>query len=226
MTDFNNGLMLDHVAAAIPPVSLAPPSVIKSAHDDQEIMLADIAKLHCGGVFDADITYGNGCFYKSGVAPEPLIKFDIDPQSDAVACADSTSIPIADGTLNSVVFDPPFLTYVRAGRSGNGNMAMAKRYSGYWRYDELEDHYLKTINETSRVLKKGGVMVFKCQDIIHNHKMHATHMMIVDHAKAAGMRLLDLFVLVAKRRMPSPNRKGTQRHSRIFHSYFLVLKKL
>ena len=36
--------------------------------------------------------------------------------------------------------------------------------------------------------------------------------------------LADLFVLPAKHRLPSPNRAGTQKHARIFHSYFLVLE--
>jgi len=76
-----------------------------------------------------------------------------------------------------------------------------------------------------RVLKKKGIMVIKCQDIIHNHKMHCTHVNVINWA--AGMfRLKDLFVLPAKHRMPSPNRKGVQKHARIFHSYFLVLEKL
>lgn len=41
-----------------------------------------------------------------------------------------------------------------------------------------------------------------------------------------GFRLLDLFVLSAKHRLPSPNRVGIQKHARIFHSYFLVLERI
>ena len=102
-------------------------------------------------------------------------------------------------------------------------MVMAKRFAGYWKYAELEQHYRHTLREAQRVLKPGGVMVFKCQDIIHNHKMHCTHANVLLWAAAEGFRLVDLFVLPAKHRLPSPNRAGTQRHARIFHSYFIVL---
>jgi hypothetical protein len=104
-------------------------------------------------------------------------------------------------------------------------MAMAKRFSGYWRYDELADHYQQTAKEAGRIIKKKGIFVVKCQDIIHNHKMHCTHANMIQWC-AEWFRLKDLFVLPAKHRMPSPNRKGSQKHARIFHSYFLVFERI
>ena len=197
--------------------------VIRSISDSQSEILNSIITLYCTSGFDADISYGNGAFYKS--VPNPVEKFDIDPQIEGVTRADSQSLPLKDASIGSIVFDPPFLTYVRAGREGNGKMVMSSRYSGYWRYDELEAHYRGTLKECSRVLKKDGIMVFKCQDIIHNHKMHCTHANIIKWASDIGLKLKDLFILAANHRMPSPNRKGTQKHARIFHSYFLVLVK-
>jgi hypothetical protein len=197
--------------------------VVRSVYFNQDEILRGIIKLHCPNGFDCDITFGNGNFWKN--LPKPTHKFDIDPQREGVNQACSTKLPFVSQTLNSVVFDPPFLTYVRAGRDGNGSMIMAKRFAGYWRYDELEQHYRDTIREAYRVLKTGGVMVFKCQDIIHNHKMHCTHANVIHWAESEGFRLMDLFVLPAKNRMPSPNRVGKQKHARIFHSYFLVLER-
>jgi hypothetical protein len=196
--------------------------VLKSVYENQTDILRAIMAMHCPDGFDCDLTYGNGQFWRDLTAP--ALKFDIDPQQPEVIQASSDKLPLADSSLKSVVFDPPFLTYVRAGREGNGKMVMAKRFAGYWRYDELETHYQATITESARVLKKQGVMVIKCQDIIHNHKMHCTHANILVWA-ASKFRLKDLFVLVAKHRLPSPNRKGVQKHARIFHSYFLVLEK-
>ena len=196
--------------------------VLKSVYENQTDILQAIMAMHCPDGFDCDLTYGNGQFWRDLKAP--ALKFDIDPQKPEVIQASSDKLPLSDCSLKSVVFDPPFLTYVRAGREGNGKMVMAKRFAGYWRYDELETHYQATIAESARVLKKQGVMVIKCQDIIHNHKMHCTHANILVWA-ASKFRLKDLFVLVAKHRLPSPNRKGVQKHARIFHSYFLVLEK-
>lgn len=201
--------------------------MIRSVYYEQDEILKSIMTLCEIERFDADVTYGNGKFYDS--IQHPLFKFDISPQVEDVTECSSDDLPLLDGQINSLVFDPPFLTYVRAAREGNGNMIMAKRFGGYWRYDELEDHYKKTLIEANRVLGKRGIMVFKCQDIIHNHKMHCTHINVMKWSEGL-FRLKDLFILPAKSRMPIPQQEGTkkkvQKHARIFHSYFMVLEKI
>jgi hypothetical protein len=197
--------------------------VVKSISFSQDEILRSIVRLYINDVFDCDITYGNGSFWKN--LPKPKLKFDIDPQQPDVVKACSRILPIDSESLKSIVFDPPFLTYVRSGREGNGSMIMAKRFAGYWKYEELKDHYQETISETYRVLKKKGILVFKCQDIIHNHKMHCTHAKVISWAESEGFYLKDLFILAANNRLPSPNKKGSQKHARIFHSYFLVFEK-
>ncbi len=196
---------------------------LRSVYSDQQDILNAIEKLHVPEGYQCDVTYGNGVFWKGRSAP--LLKFDIDPQVGGVVAACSTMLPLETASIRNLVFDPPFLTYVRSGRCGNGKMVMSKRYSGYWRYEELEEHYHHSISEAHRVLQRGGVYVFKCQDIIHNHRLHCTHANVIRWAELEGFRLLDLFVLTAQRRMPSPNRVGAQKHARIFHSYFLVFRK-
>lgn len=197
--------------------------VIKSVYDNQDDIINSIIELHCPDGIECDVTYGNGGFYKN--INEPKYKFDIDPQCDGVIQASSVELPLEEKSINSVMFDPPFLTYVRQGREGNGSMIMSNRFAGYWSYDDLVQHYFFTIQETSRVLKKNGILIVKCQDIIHNHKMHCTHANVITWAGQYDLRLLDLFVLTAKHRLPAPNRNGKQKHARIFHSYFLVFKK-
>ena len=196
----------------------------RSVYDNQHDILAAIVALHCPEGFDADITYGNGQFWK-GPVPKPPHCFDLEPLEDGVMMASSVSLPVTDECWGSVVFDPPFLTYVKAGRQHkDGKVKMTQRFGGYWTYQELAEHYQGTLQECRRVLRKKGVLVVKCQDIIHNHRMHATHVNVVNWAEQYGFRLKDLFVLPAKHRMPSPQ-KGTQRHARIHHSYFLVTEK-
>ncbi len=211
--------------------------MIRSVEYDQEIILNSIMEL-CGiERFCADFTFGNGSFYKNIKTPRYCFDLDAgviekaqlsDNESIKGVCS-STDTPLDDDSIKSLVFDPPFLTYVRVARKGNGNMVMAKRFGGYWRYDELEEHYKKTLYEAARVLKKKGVMIFKCQDIIHNHKMHCTHANILKWSER-DFRLKDLFILPAKSRMAIPQQKGTkkkqQKHARIFHSYFMVLERL
>jgi hypothetical protein len=192
---------------------------------DQQEILSWIRAIHCPEGFDVDATYGNGKFWPDE-ADRPALRFDADSSLPDCEHALSQALPLAGASVGSVVFDPPFLTYIRQNREGNGNMVMARRFAGYWRYDELEAHYRASLKEFARVLRKRGIVVFKCQDIIHNHRMHATHINVVSWAAEVGFRLKDLFVLGAKHRMPRPNRKGPPQHARIYHSYFLVLEKL
>lgn len=200
------------------------PEVVKSIYFSQSEILDAIERLHVRDGWDADVTYGNGAFYKGRA--EPRLKFDIQPLSDGVVQASSVTVPVESASLCSVMFDPPFLTYVRAGRDHKeGKVQMTARFGGYWTYQELTDHYGGTIKETARILAKSGVLVVKCQDIIHNHRMHCTHAMVIGMAQESGFRLKDLFILAAKHRMPGPQ-KGQQKHARIYHSYFLVFERL
>lgn len=207
-----------------PTDTAAPTDVVRSIYFTQKEILDAIERLHCPGGFEADVTYGNGMFYKDRAPPR--LKFDIQPLFDDVVGACSSSLPIDAASIGSLMFDPPFLTYVKAGREHkDGKVQMTARFGGYWSYDDLASHYRGTIIEAGRVLRTGGVFVVKCQDIIHNHRMHCTHAMVIDMAIEAGFRLKDLFVLAAKHRMPGPQ-KGRQRHARIFHSYFLVFERM
>ena len=204
--------------------ALSGGQVVRSIYNSQQEILDAIRTLHCDGEqFDADLTYGAGAFYARDEVP-PAYRMDIDPQVAHVVVGDCTQVPVGAEAFNSVVIDLPFLTYVRAARTGNGDMVMAKRFSGYWRYDELAAYYRATLQEAARILRHKGMLVFKCQDIIHNHSMHCTHCNVVAWATEVGFRLTDLFVLKAVHRLPSPNRRGVQKHARIFHSYFLVFQ--
>jgi tRNA G10 N-methylase Trm11 len=197
----------------------------RSLSYDQHEILQNIRALHCPDGFEVDASYGNGAFYREA-GDRPIYCFDADESLPNCVVARSEALPLPDSSVGSVVFDPPFLTYIRQNREGNGKMVMARRFAGYWRYDELETHYRASLREFQRILRKKGICVFKCQDIIHNHRMHATHINVVQWAAEYGFRLKDLFILGAKNRMPRPNRKGPPQHARIFHSYFLVFEKV
>jgi len=198
--------------------------MIKSYSNSQHEILKGILTLNGLGAFDADVTYGDGSFYKH--IPEPKVKYDISPQKEGVGAIDSGHLPLPDNSVHSLVFDPPFLTYVRAAREHNS--IMAKRFGGYWTYEELSNHYTDTIYEAYRVLDHKGIFVIKCQDIIHNHKMHCTHANVIEWCK--GMfRLKDLQICIKPSKMPIPPAAGykpkVQKHARIHHSYFLTFER-
>jgi len=200
---------------------------IRSCYESQDEILNSIQKLYCPDGFECDLTYGNGVFWKN--IDRPKYCFDINPTVDFIQKGDSTNIPLKENTLNNIVFDPPFLTYIKNGKDyKNGGVIMSKRFGGYYSYEDLETHYWFSLKEMCRVLKKNGKVIFKCQDIIHNHKMHCTHNMIINMADSLGFRLCDMFILVAKHRLPMPQENMPnfkQKHARVFHSYFLILEK-
>jgi len=197
-------------------------STVRSLYENQDEILSAIEYLHCPEGFECDMTYGNGAFWRRRNQPKHC--FDITPLRPHVVKACSMMLPLPAGSLSNCIFDPPFLTYVRNGREHNKKVAMTSRFGGYYQYEELEEHYQHTISEAYRVLKPKGKMIFKCQDIIHNHRMHCTHVKVIQWAELEGFRLADLYILGAKHRMPGPQ-KGQQRHARIWHSYFLVLER-
>jgi len=200
-------------------------TLIRSVSDNQNYIIESIMQLCNIEKFDVDVTYGNGMFWKN--LPLPTYCFDINPQFDHVSFISSENLPFDDNSINSVMFDPPFLTYIKSAKQHNS--IMAKRFGGYWKYEELESHYQNTIKEANRVLKKNGILTMKCQDIVHNHSLHSTHINVVKWS--TGMfRLKDMFILTAKNRIPIPEKQGeakkVQKHARIHHSYFMVMERL
>ena len=195
--------------------------MIKSLSFSQSEVLKWIYDLYLQDGIHVDCTYGNGAFYKNQEF-SPEICIDLDPLTDSVVDGDSRCLKFAGNSVGNMIFDPPFITYVKKGRDHNS--IMAKRFGGYYTYGELESHYLQSVIEFSRIMKHKSKLVFKCQDIIHNHKMHCTHAMVIEMCEERGFRLKDMFILGAKSRMPIGKNK-TQRHARIHHSYFLVFER-
>lgn len=192
---------------------------IKSiGYSDTEI-LTNIAKLHLDGqLWELDPCYSKGNFYKD--IPEPKYKFDLNPSVDGVIRADVTAMPVKDKSINSIVFDPPFM-FGTHGQTKNNRMN--KRFTMFDSFEELESMYKGALQEFHRVLKTRGIVAFKCQDYTDS-KTTMTHCLVHNWAEELGFYVKDLFILVFKGgRIYNPNLR--QRHSRKFHSYYWVLQK-
>jgi len=190
--------------------------LIKSISFDQDEILNWILRLYVPDGFDLDPTFSKGLFYRN-IAP-PRLRFDINPQVEGVEQADCTNLPLDDGSIGSIMFDPPFL----AASAATG--VMTKRFGYYRTMVEIWNLYSRSLDEFYRVLKPGGVLVFKCQDTIHGKRQHLSQVKIVNQAIACGFFPKDVFVLLAKCRLISSHIKR-QEHARKFHSYFLVFIK-
>ena len=113
----------------------------------------------------ADVTYGRGVFWKR-VPKGAYHVMCTDLQSGT----DCRSLPYGDGTIDCVVFDPPYMH-----TPGGTAHARHQNYEAYYRNNEANgtskkyheavlDLYFTAAVEARRVLRKEGKYIVKCAD--------------------------------------------------------------
>ncbi len=194
--------------------------VIKSIQTSDKDILWSIRKLFLSGEnFDLDPCYSTGKFYED--LERPFMKMDKTPQDDEVVKNDvMNGIDLQNDSIFSIVFDPPFM-FGKHGKTDEN--IMTKRFTMFDTWEELESMYKKALSEFYRILKKGGIVAFKCQDYTDS-KTTLTHCFVHNWALEKGFTVEDLFIMAFKGGRVW-NSNLVQRHARKYHSYWLVLKK-
>jgi len=199
--------------------------MIKSISYNQIEIIENIIKLHCSSSIQLDPTYGNGNFYTKGIQ-QPTYKFDLYPKFSSVKKADVRSLPLNSNSIETAMFDPPFLATTGKSLVGNdNNNIINKRFGVYDNEKALHEMYKNALTELYRVLKEKGILIFKCQDKISSGTQYLSHIFIINTAEKIGFYCKDLFILLAKNRLIA-NWQRNQKHARKFHSYFLVFQKI
>lgn len=199
--------------------------IIKSINYSQEEIIKDIIKLYLPEGIECDTTYSKGVFYKN--IEEPKLKFDLVPQKEGVIQADCRNLPLKDNSINSIMFDPPFLISGKGfTNTKEGSCIISKRFSAFESWQELKNLYKNSLIEFNRILKDKGILIFKCQDTISSGKQHLSHIFVINEAIKLGFYPKDLFILMAKSKITSfGGRWKTQKHAMKYHSYFIVFQK-
>ena len=202
--------------------------MIKSISHNEQTILKNIVKLHCKTPIELDPTYSKGNFYKKGIIADPKYKFDLYPQVDGVVQANAEQLPLQDNSINTMIFDPPFLA--TRGKSIKdlsraGSNLMIKRFGRYPTELELFKFYQNALSEFHRILKTNGILIFKCQDKVSSGKQYWSHVFIINEAEKLGFYCKDLFILLAKNRLVPKWQVKNQKNARKFHCYFLVFEK-
>lgn len=185
----------------------------------------------------ADVTWGKGVFWRN--VPDGLYEVKA---TDIAMGVDCRNLPYDDGSIDCVVLDPPYMegfyrkqaeqkagsgTYVSFRESySNGNEVNEDKTNAgtkKW-HAAVTDMYFRAGAEACRVLRKGGVLIVKCQDEVSAGKQWLTHVEIINEYERIGFYTKDLFVVVRNNR-PAVSRLKTQVHARKNHSYFLVFVK-
>ena len=149
---------------------------------------------------------------------------DIDPQAEGVIQADVESLPLRDGSMETIMFDPPFLATSGRTDAEDENNIIVKRFGLYPNEKELHSFYSRALQELYRVLQNEGILICRSQDKVSGGKQYFSHVFIINEAVRIGFYVKDLFVLLAKNRIVADWQRN-QKHARKFHSYYLVLKK-
>ena len=194
--------------------------VVPSYSYFNEAILKYILKLYIpAGRFELDPTYSKGIFYK-GEIPDPDYKYDLNPVYSDVVKADCRELPHRNETINSIMFDPPFLL----SDSKNNKGKIKTRFTTFKNKSECIDMYTKSLGEFCRILRSGGYLIFKCQDTVSSKINHFLHIDVYSMAINIGFKAIDLFILLAKNRLLNKSLKN-QQHARKYHCYFWVFRK-
>ena len=174
----------------------------------------------------ADVTYGMGVFWK-GVPPARYRLLATDLKNGV----DSRNLPYEDGSIDCVVFDPPYMH-----TPGGTAHVNHQNYEGYYQnnaavngsdkkyHEAVLDLYFKAAREAHRVLKNEGIYIVKCGDEVCANQQRLTHVELINELSENGFIVEDLFVLLRNNR-PGVSRIIRQVHARKNHSYFLVFRK-
>jgi hypothetical protein len=227
-----------------PPDGRATNDLVLTAHvGTNDEVFPDILSLYVApDSMVADVTYGKGVFWRR--VPPGL--YDLHP-TDIATGTDCRELPYADGSVDCVVFDPPYM-HTPGGTAHMGhqnfegyygnNRAVACREthtdtkgdlhsqaaSGKKYHEAVLDLYLTAAAEARRVLRAGGIYIVKCQDEVCANRQRLTHVELVAGLTELGFVAEDLFVVVRTNR-PGVSRTLGQAHARKNHSYFLVFLK-
>lgn len=174
----------------------------------------------------ADVTYGRGVFWKE--VPHGAYRL---LATDITTGVDCRNLPYKDGTIDCVVFDPPYM-HTPGGTAHVGH----QNYEQYYRnnmpadnrmrkyHEAVLDLYFETAREAHRVLRDEGIFIVKCADEVCANQQRLTHVEVIDDFTHRGFVVEDLFVLVRNNR-PGVSRVLMQVHARKNHSYFIIFRK-
>jgi hypothetical protein len=179
-----------------------------------EQLIAEVAKLYLAdGDVVADVTYSTGRFWKkTDLSRYQFLASDLMPSAPGAVAADFRALPYRDGSVDVLVFDPPYI-------HSPGKGMLSTRYNGLATtdmitYDGIMALYHDGMTEAARVLRDGGQLWIKCKDTLASERQRWSHITIFQMADKLGMYARDLFLLVS----PAPTTVTTGRWARQIHA--------
>ena len=202
--------------------------VFSSYTGSNDIVMPNILKIYVpDGSVVADTTYGKGVFWKQ--VDTSIYNFRPTDLKDGV---DARNLPYPDGSIDCVVFDPPYMH-----TPGGSAHKEHQNYEEYYRnnitpeikptkkyHDAVLELYFDSAKEAFRVLNNDGIYIVKCMDEVCANKQRLTHVELINELESYGFITEDIFI-VTRNNKPGVSRVINQKHARKNHSYFLVFRK-
>lgn len=205
--------------------------VYSCQRSDNDELMANVARLYFRqGDKIADVTYGRGAMWaKIDTEQYEFYKSDI---SCPDAPYDFTCLPYPNDSFDVILFDPPYVTHGAVRDSENQSYMnwIKTRYKvdeknqavSSMDYADLIELFHEGIEECSRVVTRGGLVLVKCCDEATGGIQRMTHITVHDMAVDLGLIVKDLFIL---HRRTDPQSFGKQQHARKNHSYLWVFTR-
>jgi hypothetical protein len=217
--------------------------VVTTVTGDNADLIAEVARLYrLDGLTVADITFGKGNFWpKVDTSRFTLLGTDLfihpdlraqrraqpdqpplwSPPLPTLCVANFCALPYAAGSINIVVFDPPYNHTPGKTRAINARYRNWETSQGMYHRDILRDFYCRGIQEAARVLTPGGLLWLKGQDEIESGRQCWSHAEVRLAAERCGFLPQDQFFLVTW--ATQVDDRG-QKHARRNHSWLWIFR--
>lgn len=166
--------------------------------DNSDLMSAVAGLWIKSGDVIADVTFGRGVFWRKLQQPD----YTHDLAADGVDCR---KLPHDDESLDCVVIDPPYRP--SHGSKGFDANEVYKAYglgNNLNTIDDVLNLYESAIQEAFRVLKAGGRVFVKCQDMSYANRLHLVTLDVLRFITESGFDLADQFILIGRANLSSP----------------------
>lgn len=200
-----------------------------SVSNSDSNILKDILKIYLPGkkTFDCDLTFGRGGFYTDGI-PVPKHRYDKNiehcSKKYSPTALDETR-DLSDECFDSVVIDLPISIDNKEGKSNKKSNVNA-----FHSLSEMYDAYDDMLTLAERLLKPGGIAVFKTVDFVLRNDITSKFNgywatdKAIDIAQDLDFELTDRFILANRKYLQT---SGSQKiRTGLQHGYFLVFTKI
>lgn len=173
-----------------------------------------------------DVTANRRKMWK-GVEWPDVTYADIDPEMNPDILADFRALPVADGSYDVIVFDPPHLPAAAASAQSHEQMGSSYGLAHAPKGDNVSAYHAPFLKEAMRVLRPEGLIFCKLKDFVHNHLYQWSLVDFISAARAQpGLTPCDLIV---KRDPCGGNLKSGRwekaHHVRNAHCWWVVIRK-